>query len=238
MSELNNANINGLGTVRGGEYNNVILSGSSKIIGDTKANKIVVSGICSSYDKLEANYIQISGMVKCGGELKSSKIIEVSGSAKAKFINANTLDISGTAKVFDSCFFEKGRISGKLNIGGSCEGRDFKASAKLIIGKLLSADIIDINIEGKSCINEIGGEIITIRKGRNPFGSSIFPILKKELTCELIEGDNIYIENTICKIVRGKNVVIADGCTIDKVEYTDSYKCDYKNCVKEVACIK
>lgn len=238
MSELNNVNINGIGTVRGGEYNNVILSGSSKIIGDTKANKIVVSGICSSYDNLEANYIQISGTMKCGGELKSSKIIEVSGYAKAKFINANTLDISGTAKVFESCFFEKGRISGKLNIGGSCEGRDFKASAKLIIRKLLSADIIDINIEGKSCINEIGGEIITIRKGRNPFGASIFPILKKELTCELIEGDNIYIENTICKIVRGKNVVIADGCNIDKVEYTDSYKCDYKNCVKEVACIK
>ena len=238
MSELSNIDINGIGRLNGGEYNKVSLSGSSKIIGDIKANKIVSSGSCKAFANLEGNYIQISGIMKCDGSLKSSDTIEISGSTKAKFINANRLNISGTAKVYEDCSFEKGRISGNLNVDGSCEGRDFKASARLVIGKLLSADIVDINIEGKSSISEIGGERITIRKGRGSFGFSIFPILKKELTCELIEGDNIYIESTICKIVRGKNIVIGNGCTIDKVEYTDSYKCDHKNSVKEVACIK
>ena len=238
VSELSNINISGIGTLNEGEYDKVILSGSTKIIGDVKANKIVSSGSCKSFANVEGNSIQISGTMKCDGGLKSSDNIEISGTTKAKFINANTLNISGSANVCEDCTFDKGRISGNLNVYGSCEGRDFKSSARLTIGKLLSADIVDINIEGRSSITEIGGERITIRKGRGSFEFSIIPILRKELTCDLIEGDNIYIENTICKIVRGKNIIIGDGCNIDKVEYTDSYKCDYKNSVKEVDCIK
>ena len=42
---------------------------------------------------------------------------------------------------------------------------------------------------------------------------------KGELTTELIEGDEIYLENTNAKIVRGNNITIGEGCNIGLIEY-------------------
>ncbi|MBB6715029.1 hypothetical protein [Clostridium gasigenes] len=238
MSELKNINISGVGTLDGGEYDKIILSGATKIMSYAKGNKIIASGSCTSFANLEGGYINISGAMKSEGGLISSDLIQISGSTKVDFIKATTLNISGTTKVNNDCTFDKVRISGNLNIDGSCEGRDFKASARLVIGKLLSADIVEINIEGKSSISEIGGEKITIRKGLSLLGFSIFPILKKELSCDSIEGDTIYLENTICKVVRGKNIIIGEGCNINKIEYSGTLTVDKRSEVGERECMK
>ncbi|MNR67595.1 hypothetical protein D3C85_1916860 [compost metagenome] len=39
------------------------------------------------------------------------------------------------------------------------------------------------------------------------------------VTVAVIEGDDIYLENTRAKVVRGNQVVIGPGCEIDLVEY-------------------
>ena len=49
---------------------------------------------------------------------------------------------------------------------------------------------------------------------------------KNELSCNLIEGDNVYLENTIAKTVRGNNVTIGPGCKIELVEYKNNLKMD------------
>jgi hypothetical protein len=48
----------------------------------------------------------------------------------------------------------------------------------------------------------------------------------KELTVRIIEGDDIYLENTHAKVVRGNNIEIGPGCEIKLVEYKYSFKKD------------
>jgi hypothetical protein len=43
------------------------------------------------------------------------------------------------------------------------------------------------------------------------------------LESDVIEGNHIYLEDTIAKIVRGDKVEIGQNCKIDRVEYTGEY---------------
>jgi cytoskeletal protein CcmA (bactofilin family) len=55
-----------------------------------------------------------------------------------------------------------------------------------------------------------------------PFGRN------KELTADIIEGDDVYLENTQAKVVRGNNIELGPDCEIELVEYKDSFKQDEK----------
>lgn len=48
----------------------------------------------------------------------------------------------------------------------------------------------------------------------------------------MIEGDDIYLENTKADIVRGNKVKIGPGCQIGVVEYRDDFTHDSKALVK------
>lgn len=233
MDDLRNISIDGIGTLTEGNYNRVDLSGVSKVIGNVKANNLVVSGLCNSSADITADFVNISGVMKSENGLTSKEKVDISGTSKIKFINANILNISGTSKVNGDCSFDRADISGSIKVNGSCEGRDIKVDGIMDVTSLLSADRIEISIQGRCNINEIGGEEITIKKG---FGFSIplLPILKKKVICNVIEGDKIYLENTKCNIVRGRDITIGPNCTIEKVEYTNSFYVEDKNAVKEI----
>lgn len=49
----------------------------------------------------------------------------------------------------------------------------------------------------------------------------------------LIEGDNIEIENTRAKVVRGKNIIVGKNCTIERIEYSGEFKVDEESLVEE-----
>ena len=46
------------------------------------------------------------------------------------------------------------------------------------------------------------------------------------LITDIIEGDEIYLEYTKAKIIRGNNVELGPGCEIELIEYKNSYKQD------------
>ena len=82
---------------------------------------------------------------------------------------------------------------------------------------------------GPSSAREMGREKITCkRKGKYDLWglkSLIDPGGNKKATVDIIEGDDIYLENTIAKVVRGNNITIGSGCAkIDLVEYKDNLK--------------
>jgi len=89
---------------------------------------------------------------------------------------------------------------------------------------LLNAGQVTIKPGGNCIVKEIGDEHIDIRV--SPIDNTIFRKVidkifntKAELTTGLIEGDDIYIQNTNVKIVRGNNITVGTGCTIDLLEY-------------------
>ena len=58
-------------------------------------------------------------------------------------------------------------------------------------------------------------------------------ILRRELTTNLIEGDEIYLQNTNAKIVRGINITIGEGCNIGLVEYSGEIIISSESIVRE-----
>ena len=48
--------------------------------------------------------------------------------------------------------------------------------------------------------------------------------LDNGLIAESIEGDDIYLEETKAKAVRGNNIVIGEGCEIGLVEYKSKFE--------------
>jgi len=54
----------------------------------------------------------------------------------------------------------------------------------------------------------------------------IMPGGHNELKVDIIEGDDVYLENTIAKIVRGDNINLGPGCKIELVEYKNNFKQD------------
>ena len=61
---------------------------------------------------------------------------------------------------------------------------------------------------------------------------------KGVMKCDGLEGDEIELENTDANIVRGINVRILKGCTINKIEYTGEVEVDKDSMVKELVCQK
>ena len=41
------------------------------------------------------------------------------------------------------------------------------------------------------------------------------------LSCNLIEGDSIYLEKSNVKNIRGKEIKLINKCSVDNVEYND-----------------
>lgn len=47
-----------------------------------------------------------------------------------------------------------------------------------------------------------------------------------QLTAEVIEGDQLYLEYTHAEIVRGNTIEIGPGCVIKRIEYKTSLEVD------------
>ncbi|WP_052475838.1 hypothetical protein [Cohnella kolymensis] len=73
---------------------------------------------------------------------------------------------------------------------------------------------------------EIGGGKINVRKAStlNPFNLFFKPSAYAQLFASVIEGDEVYLENTKADIVRGNRVTIGKGCDIGIVEYKEDFK--------------
>jgi cytoskeletal protein CcmA (bactofilin family) len=120
-------------------------------------------------------------------------------------------------------------LRGGLKISGDCEAERFDAKGAFSIGGLLSAQSVDIRLYAKCSAREIGGGKIEVREdpsGFKRFVQDLGLLPERLLTAETIEADEIYLEATAAKAVRGGNVTIGPKCEIDLVEYTHTYSAD------------
>jgi cytoskeletal protein CcmA (bactofilin family) len=229
---LSDLKIYGKGSAAGGTFNAVKIAGDGKIVGDIvcsifrihgdakiegniKTDDGVVNGKSVVKGNLETNSFKVNGFSEVGGNL-SAKITKISGELliKGNFI-AETIDIRGSLKVEKDCNTEV-----------------FNSKGGFVINGLLNAGNIEIDLYAPCKVKEIGGEKISVKRG-NVFSlrsiiNSIFPSfnLNDDLTVEIIEGDEIYLEWTKAKIVRGNNINIGPGCEIELVEYKNDLQMD------------
>jgi cytoskeletal protein CcmA (bactofilin family) len=230
--------ISGSGTSGGGKYNEVSISGSGKINGDLECIDFKTSGSSKVIGNLKAETIKVSGSARIEGNVEAEEM-KVSGSSHVTGeIKSQILKISGSTHIDGNLYGEEVSISGSVHIGKNCEVECFKVSGSFKIQGLLNAGEVNIKLGGNCSVNEIGGEHIDIRV--SPINSSFFKkVIDKmfnsrgELTTELIEGDEIYLENTNVKIVRGNHITIGEGCNIGLIEYSGEINVSSASIVKE-----
>lgn len=197
-------------------------SGSVRIGGDLTANQVDSSGSLHVTGNAEVGGLDSSGSVKIGGNY-SGGLMDTSGSITIEGgILRGSLDASGSVKVEKSVKAETIELSGSFQVGGDCEAERFESTGKLTIGGLLNAEEIEIAVgRSESQIGEIGGGKIEIYRKKGFFDLSI---LEGYVFTESVEGEDICLENTKAKVVRGARVHIGSRCEIDEVEYTESYE--------------
>lgn len=236
--QRNDLIISGMGSSAGGIFNIVAINGHGKINGDIDCIDFEVNGICSIEGNVKTELCTIDGKGKINGNVDANNI----------YLNGST-KIIGDVKVKDMKFNGISNIEGSVNaenienngvtaITGNCDAEVFKSKGAFNISGLLNAEKIDIMTYAASTVKEIGGENIMIRIGSyikiKKFFKTIIPtIVTLGVTTDLIEGDDIYLEYTKAKIVRGKNIVLGKGCEIGYVEYTDHYEQSDKSKVQE-----
>jgi cytoskeletal protein CcmA (bactofilin family) len=206
--------INGQSSSAGGNYNAVIINGEGKIAGDLDCIKLKVNGRCEINGNVKAESVEVYGTNSIKGNLEAER---------AK--------IHGTADVDGNLSVNKAEIHGSIDVDGYCNAEIFNIEGTFDIKELLNAGVLKLSLYGPSKAREIGGEKITVKsKGKYGLKAMIMSSIGqgKELTADIIEGDDIYLENTSAKVVRGDNIKLGPGCEIELVEYKDSFKQDEK----------
>ena len=220
--------INGSGSAGGGRFGNVRINGSGAINGDLDCLEFTGNGTATINGTLTAQTVGINGSSKVQGALHADTLkvngtAEVLGDATVK-----TLEIRGTANVHGNVAAESVILRGALQVKDDCNAETFDAKGGFTIGGLLNAGKMTIRLHGDCRAREIGGASIDVKQEPSLFGgiSKLFHSLinlPHGLYVDTIEGDDITLEATTAKVVRGKRVTIGAGCEIDLVEYSECY---------------
>ena len=212
---LNDLRINGFGSSSGGSFNSVQINGKGDINGDLECTDFEINGLGFVRGNVKSNRTKVSGKSTIAGNLTGKEVL-----------------IDGMTEISGGINADKIENRGMLKIARDCGSDIFTSSGGFTIGGLLNAGSIEVNIYGPCKAREIGGEKIEVRDGGTfgigKFIGSLFHSwpLKTILTAETIEGDDVYLECTTAKVVRGENVKIGKGCQIDVVEYKNTFQKD------------
>ncbi len=223
--------ITGNGESGGGRFRNVKVLGDAKIAGDLDCLAFHCTGTANIAGSVKSGSCRITGTVDLQGDLETGK---------ARVIG--TLDIGGNVKTTEMTSTGETRIRGglagehvELNglfaIRGDCEAETLRMKGVFTIEGLVNAGTVSLHIHSQCRVKEIGGEKIEIRRGTDSLwkrwiGAFYLPsdFYAGVLQAETIEGDDIYVEHTSARVIRGTNVVIGPGCRVGHVEYADRFE--------------
>ncbi len=130
-------------------------------------------------------------------------------------------------------------VKGGFKVKGDSTAETFSSKGAFSVAGLLNAGNVEIVLYGPCRAKEIGGETINVRKGTafrlgRLINSILFSLdLNGGLSTDTIEGDDIYLEDTKAKAVRGNNVTIGQGCDIGLVEYRGKFEQSKQSSVRE-----
>ena len=236
MNEAKNMKISGAGVIGGGEYGEVAISGSGKVLGDVKCEEFRSSGAAKAEGSIECSGdLRCSGALSCRGNLTAKGSVKISGSCKAEgFVKGTNVEIAGTLKTKGSVTGETLRISGYLETEKDVEGESISLCGGCEIGGMLNGETVELFPSRTQSdrpimkIPTVGGSAITVEgKDRRSIWKRLFGIgTAYPLISDLIEGDTVDLSDTECSTVRGKQVTIRKNCRINRVEYSESLTVD------------
>lgn len=218
--------INGDGSLSGGVYGAVTINGAGTVNGDIDCIDYRINGAGTHHGRLLAQSITVNGTGTFNGEIQASAMTVNGDTSVRDGAGIGQLTITGNASFGGSIAAHDVVVRGFLKTAGDCESETFASEGAFTVTGLLNAGTVDIKLYGPCTAREIGGETITVRQPGSGFSSftQLFTFwAEKRLTADSIEGDDVSLELTNAKTVRGRNVLIGEGCRVDLVEYSGTY---------------
>ena len=240
MNDIMDMKISGSSAMPGGEYRLVSISGSGKVQGSLRCESLRCSGSarvqgdvdcageirCSGSSRVTGDItcqeLGCSGSTRCEGSLRANGRVHSSGALKLDgSLEGGEVDVSGG--------LEAGEIrcgllhcSGGARVSGGVEAESAHLTGSAVIQGLLNAETVEISASRGIRIGSIGGSSIRIHK---PTQVSLLGLFHGSVSCAQvgdIEGDDVDLEYTQADVVRGRRVRIGEGCSIGRVEYSES----------------
>jgi len=231
MEKNGNLIINGSGSYPGGRYDKISIRGEGTIMTDVECSAFNVYGTSEAAENVKTGSVKVFGEAEVKRNMKAEDTLVMGTMLVGGNAHMKKIKILGLLEVGEGLTGDEANIKGSIAVNGDVEYETFDSSGGFEIKGLLTADTIKVGLRfGQSSAEEIGGGKITVKKRSNtllPFGKEI-----GSLSAKVIEGDDIYLENTKADIVRGNKVKIGPGCQIGVVEYRDGFKHDSKAKVK------
>lgn len=260
IDDRKNPSIEGAGTIEGGKFESLTISGSGTVEGDVEAKNVEISGAGKIEGDLKAGNVEASGSLSVEGSLEADAFVSAGSSSVAGSVKADRIEWRGASEVGRDVEAKKFRSSGALGIEGSLE-----------------ADEIEVELNGDSHVHAIQGKAVRVKAGKASAGGGRVVVTtqgrgttvvtggtisgnasgyaeggrvgsfsassavsssgggggKFKLEAKTIEGDAVELENTVADLVKGKTVKIGKGCKIGAVEYSQSIAVDDKASVQK-----
>jgi len=228
MNEQDNVmKISGAGSMAGGTYTRVSVSGAGHVTSDLDAESLSVSGSLVCEGAVRAGNMRVDGSVDIQGDVTAQTAVVNGGALLHGNFEVGKLKVAGAAEIDKRLSGGQVNVQGSLKVGGDCEVEYFKASGAFTVGGLLSADTIHVKMYGASKAGEIGGESVEFRYVKRPIVELAVALKMTEATsleARSVEGDHVFLERAKVGTVRGRDVELGDGCDVDLVEYTGAFK--------------
>jgi len=205
----------------GGQYRRVKITGECAIAGDVECEKLSCTGDAAIHGNLLT------------GELSMTGDMQITGDVNAKKIRGK-----GDLVIDSRICGEEIRFTGNLEVQGDCESGLLEVNGGIQVQGLLSAERLQLRMLGPCQAREIGGGNLDVKRSIGTIWKQWFgQDSQVVLLAEVIEGDVLNLDYTKAGIVRGKDVVIGQGCEIGRVEYWGSLEVHPEASVKEQICL-
>ena len=212
--------ISGFGIIKEGVYENIAVNGSCNVSGDIKCSKFSLSGSC-----------KFRGRTECDNEL------QISGAAEFdKDVIAGAVLCSGAVSFHGDIKSKDVSLAGTTKIGGKVDCKNFSCSGIIESSAPVNAENVNIIFGEKSKVRYIGGTTVMLGSSEDKKSGILKKIFasKGRLTVtESINGDTVNITDVNSPLVSGKDIVIGDGCVIDRVIFSGTLDASPKAKIKE-----
>lgn len=225
-------------TLEKGLYGKISCAGDLLIRGEVEVYSIKAAGDLEALENVKAETLRVYGDAHFRKDVEAieAKIygdaevlglfqcqdLKVYGECSAKKLETDSLTVFGSLEKAEEVSAEHASFSGEVKITGS-----------------LNVGHGEFKLVGTSSVREIYCESLTVRSDGDFFEGVLAGLISKgssgRLSSELIEGDDIYLENTTVQTVRGKTIKIGPGCEVGRAEYSEKLEVHSEAKVKDRA---
>jgi cytoskeletal protein CcmA (bactofilin family) len=226
----------------GGQFRDIAVVGRTRMDGDVTCRSFSCVGEAQLRGGLQSGRTSIMGQAAVEGPVDAGDLSVMGQLDCAAALRMRVLNCMGKLSCRGRVDAETAKVFGQLVVQGDCNVDDFHSQGTFEIDGLLSVDNLVVRPYGPCRAGEIGGARIEVRRrlgllGRIPLvgwvRSCLFGNRGSRLQVQSIEGDDLVLEDTEAKVVRGARIRIGRGCRIGAVEYRETCSCDPDSSVGE-----